>query len=68
MLDHNKSNFVLQILQPMANRFLTGAIDLQSGHSHLTPHLVDLLECFSGIAKGAQIESGNILYGKEKFF
>jgi hypothetical protein len=52
------------ILQPMANRFLEGCQAFQSGQFHLAPHLVDLLECFSGIAKGAQIESGNVLYGK----
>lgn len=51
------------ILQPMATRFLDAAQAFQSGQFSVAPHLVDLLECFSGIAKGAQIESGNILYG-----
>jgi hypothetical protein len=55
------------ILQPMAQRFLETAQAFQSGRYNLAPHLVDLLECFSGIAKGAQIESGNILYSKWNF-
>ncbi|KAI6224665.1 ATP synthase subunit gamma, mitochondrial [Aphelenchoides besseyi] len=50
------------ILQPLANRFLAQVEVFQNGNTNLASDLVDLLECFSGIAKAAQIESGNILY------
>ncbi|KAI6239690.1 ATP synthase subunit gamma, mitochondrial [Aphelenchoides fujianensis] len=52
----------LQILQPLAARFLAVADAFQAGNTALASDLVDLLECMSGIAKAAQIESGNILY------
>lgn len=52
------------ILQPMAQRFMETAQAFQAGQFNTVTHLVDFLECFSGIAKGAQIESGNILYSK----
>jgi hypothetical protein len=48
----------------MAARFLEAAQSFLAGQTNLATHLVDLLECFSGIAKAAQIESGNILYGE----
>ncbi|KAI6239694.1 hypothetical protein M3Y99_00562200 [Aphelenchoides fujianensis] len=51
-----------QILQPLAARFLAVADAFQAGNTALASDLVDLLECMSGIAKAAQIESGNILY------
>ncbi|KAI6222438.1 ATP synthase subunit gamma, mitochondrial [Aphelenchoides fujianensis] len=53
---------LVNILQPLAARFLAVADAFQAGNRALASDLVDLLECMSGIAKAAQIESGNILY------
>ncbi|CAD5226707.1 unnamed protein product [Bursaphelenchus xylophilus] len=50
------------ILKPMAARFMEASQQYFAGNMNIIPHLVDLLECFSGIARAAQIESGSILY------
>lgn len=56
-----------KILLPLAERFMsTAETFLAGGQEHLASDLADLLECFSGIAKAAQIESGNTLYSELK--
>lgn len=56
------------ILKPMAERFVIATNQYMMGDSSGIPHIVDLLECFSGIARAAQYESGTILYSKLQLF
>ncbi|CAD5218799.1 unnamed protein product [Bursaphelenchus okinawaensis] len=50
------------ILKPMADRFMEASQQYFAGDRVVVSHMVDLLECFSGVARAAQIESGSILY------